>query len=1141
MGFNQKLLTVFLLSILCSTVWGQVLISELCPANGDLAYDPDYFNFSGWVELHNYGNSPVDISGYYLSDDALTTAKWQIPAGTILGANAYLIIWCDKKDTGYHTNFSLDSDGEDLVLSNASQVIEDLIKFPQQFTNVSYGRLSNGSIGYMTVPTLNEANNDLTGTVVLDNPIVSLKSGRYASSQTVTLSHITAGVVIRYTLDGSEPTQSSEIYTNEISIPKTLTLKAKAFSNNFLPSKTEVKTYFINEHEFSLPVISISTNPNYLFSDYTGMYVVGTNGITGHCMVTPANWNQDWDRHAVFEYFDQTGAKKFDQGVELRIGGDCTRQKAQKSFVLAADDKYGRNHINEKLFDNKDATRYGGFIYRNGGNDNNVIHFRDALIQHIAASTMDIDYMDYKPTIFYLNGEYWGIQNMREKINGDYIESNYGISKNDIDLIEKYKTAIEGTADAYKNYIDGLQLIDLTDPSSFSYIDEHIDVQEFINYLVTEIYFFNPDWPSNNITFWRQRSTNGKFRWILWDIDQGLGLNYPSDHPTLDYVTNEGPTTGANSAEATLHIRLLLQNPVFKDLFIKSFATAMSSTFSPANFNKQMEIFKNRIKDEMPYHKARWGGTMDDWEFEIERAKTFMAERQPFMTQYLASFFGLNESIMMDVFSSPPNAGSFHFNNTITTPVVSGPYLKGESFTIKAVPAPGYTFSHWNISKENIKPISIARRGDVWRYFDQGSLPASDWTSTTYDDTTWPEGNAEFGYGDGDETTIVSYGPDNTNKYITTYFRKKFSIDGADLPDMENLSGAVNFDDGVIVYLNGTEVYRNNMPAGTAGFSTRASVSQPIENTFEVFTVDKNLLQAGDNVLSVEVHQSNPGSSDLSFDLELSTTVNGEVIESTSSNIEISEVAETYITMEAFFEPVQPILGIVINEIGATSPGITDDFGQQEDWIELYNTNSTSVNLAGLYITDDFTQKTKYRIPEGANNETEIGANSYKIIWADNETDQGPLHAGFRLSADGEYVGIFQAVSDGITALDEVTFPPQIAETSFARIANITGPFVTTPVITPGSENMLEVLTGFEEDPNRFISVYPNPTTEEITIRSSELIHQVSLYNAYGMELKKVEMHSLTGSLSLSSFPTGIYILLLETESVSKTMKVIKN
>jgi len=1144
MNYMRRLIFLLIISISSNLISsGQVLINEICSANGDIVYDPDFYEFSGWIELYNSGNSAADISSYFISDDELEISKWQIPPGTIIAPNEYLIIWCDKKNTGYHTNFSLDSDGEVVVLSTSSQMQVDKVTFPKQYTNVSYGRLNNGStIGHLTLPSPNNANNDSSGTVQLDKPTLSLKSGRYSSAQTVTITHTTAGAVIRYTLDGSEPTPTSLIYTDAIQITKTMTLKAKAYAPNFIPSKSEVKTYFINEHTFSLPVVSISTNPNYLFDDQIGIYTEGTNGIIGNCNSTPANWNQDWHRFAEFEFFEPNGNKKFDYGVELRIAGNCSRRRDQKSFAISADDKYGSNHFKEKLFDNKDADRYASFIFRNSGNDYQL-HFRDAIMQLTAASQMDIDYMDYKPTIFYLNGEYWGIQNMREKLDGDFIESNYGINKDDVDMIEGISKVIEGSDEAYESYLESLNTMDLADPASFTFIDNHIDVQEYINYLTTEIYFCNTDWPNNNVKFWRQRSTNGKFRWILWDLDFGLGQNPRSysTHPTLEYVTDDASTGSGNSPASTLHIRLVMQNPEFKERFIKTLNTAMSSTFSPENFNKQIEIFKNRIKNEMPYHKQRWGGTMDNWELEIEKAKRFIAERQIYMNKHMSDFFGLGENIHLTVFSNIDGAGSFYLNNTITSPIVNGPYFKGTSYTVKAIPSTGYRFKHWKITKANVKPITIAKRGDTWKYYDLGSMPpGGDWTSITFDDTSWLQGEAELGYGDGDEKTIVSYGGNANDKFITTYFRKNFQIEGGDIPDIGQLMGGINFDDGVVVYLNGTEVYRANMPAGIITYSTQASQQPSVENVFQSITINKNLLQAGVNVLAVEVHQANATSSDVSFDFELYTTLIRDSVVYTSTDIEITETAELYTTMEAVFEAVTPITGIVINEIGASSPGITDNFNEQEDWIELYNAGTTSVDITGFYFTDDRLQKTKYQIPKSENNDNVILPNSYKLLWADDDIEQGSLHLSFKLSADGEEVAIYQLVGKDTITIDEMSFPAQPAQSSFARIPNVTGPFLSTETMTPGSENILKVITAVEDYPNPLISIYPNPASDEINITSSEHILHTALFNIYGIEMKKSEIQGLNSRLSISHLPDGIYVLLLKTSTTTMKAKVIK-
>ncbi|MBK5279983.1 MAG: chitobiase/beta-hexosaminidase C-terminal domain-containing protein, partial [Bacteroidia bacterium] len=325
------------LFLICSlpffSLQGQIFINEICPANADINYDPDFYNFSCWIELYNGGNSNVTLDGYYLSDNTNNKGKWRIPNGTIIQSKGYQLIWCDEMNTKMHTNFKLDSEGEELILSNPTLTQVDQIVFPKQYTNVSYGRKTDGasSWSFHVEPTPGKINSNNTATVQLETPSFSLSAGRYPSTQSITIKHSIPSVEILYTTDGSEPTINSTKYVSPISIPKTTTLKAISYLKSFIPSKTEVKTYFINEHEFTLPVISLSTGPSFLTNSTIGIYVEGSNGIKGNCKDIPVNWNQDWSRHAAFEFFKETGKKEFDQDVDIRIGGGCSRNNPKKS------------------------------------------------------------------------------------------------------------------------------------------------------------------------------------------------------------------------------------------------------------------------------------------------------------------------------------------------------------------------------------------------------------------------------------------------------------------------------------------------------------------------------------------------------------------------------------------------------------------------------------------------------------------------------------------------------------------------------------------------------------------------------------------------------------------------------------------
>jgi hypothetical protein len=1142
-------LVVFFGSV-SNLLFGQVVINEICPANADINYDPVFYNFSGWVELYNKGTSSVNITGYYLTNDESKKTKWLLPYGSIVPAKGYLTIWCDEENYNLHTNFKLDNDGETLLLYKAGLAEADRVTFPKQFTNISYGRLTDGdgNWGYQISPSPGIKNVGAKGAQRVDQPLFSVPAGRYSGALTVTLSHFDSKAVIRYTTNGSEPDITSTLYTNPIAVSKTSTVKAKAFVDGFLPSKTEVNSYFVGEHAFSLPVISLSLNNKYLQDNQIGIYVDGTNGISGNCTENLVNWNREWDRHSTFEYFEPSGKKILSQDIDIRIGGACSRNNPQKSLVMKARDKYGNNIIEHDFFKSKPITEFGGFILRNSGNDFWYTMFRDALMQTLPIGQMDLDYMAYQPTIVYINGKYWGIQNLREKIDGDYIKSNYGIDKDDVDILETWTNSIEGSSDNYNYYLNTLQQMDLSTDEAFTFIDENIDVQEFINYLTAEIYYCNTDWPGNNIKMWKQRSGNGKFRWILWDTDFGFGLysdrSYAT-HPTLDFVTATDGPEWPNPPYSTLHIRSLLANPTFRNRFIQTLTTSLSTTFKPERVVSMIDSFRDNIKAEMPYHLVRWGQglgnidyNLDNWNYQVQVLRDFALQRNEFMKGHIATFFGLSESVVINTESFPFGSGGVTLNGiTATEPITDGFYYKNLPFTMVATPAPGYEFSYFNVQKKEVTTFNLINKGDSWSYFDSGMEPSSTWAQSDFDDVTWKEGNAELGYGDNDEETIVSYGPDAANKFITTYFRKAFSV--ADTVGLEALSGSVQFDDGVVLYLNGEEIYRNNLPSGTISYNTLALAGIPSESAYFPFTIPKGKIKPGQNIISAEVHQNSPGSSDISFNFDLKAFRSGAETEYTITEPEFSEIANSNILVQAYFKPVVAKDGIIINEFSASNDSYEDPFGQKDDWIELYNNGNEAVDLSHFYMTDNLNNKTKHKILNAKNGETIVAPGEYKILWADEQVTQGPLHLNFKLSASGESIGIYQPVGSEIMKVDELSFTKQSPFTSFSRIPNLTGPFTLTAAITPEAENIFDTPTATDTEVNSEINVYPNPTTGLIDISGGIEADRIRIYNGSGQMIKQID-GLRNSSLSIETYPSGLYTLVFYSSGKIFTKRVIK-
>lgn len=1033
---------------------GQTVINEVLAANADINYDPQFFNFSNWVELHNTSNAPHDISGYFLSDSPSAPLKWEIPAGTIVAAHGYLIIWCDGTNTGLHANFKIEPTADEILLSQPDGTLADQIVYSQQYFNISWARITDGatSWNFSAIPTPAAANVVGLQTQLLHKVKFGLPSGRYSSGINLMLEHTEVpDAEIRYTTDGSEPTQASPQFLGAILLSQTTVVKTKAFHANYLPSETVSATYFINEHTFTLPVVSLSANPTYLFDDLIGVYVQGTNGIQKHCTTFPANWNQDWDRHGVFELHNTSGESIYNQHLTFRLAGNCSRREAQKSLALKARTEFGSGKINYPLFDSKSIKKYDEFFLRNAGNDSNIAHMRDALLQSLPIGMMDVDYMAYTPSALYINGQYWGIQDMREKIDGDFIENNYGIPKEDIDLLENNSTVIEGDTYAWFNYVDSLELLDPNNPDTYKFLEKHIDVQEYINYIVTQVYVANSDWP-NNVKFWRQRSTNGKFRWILWDLDFGFGL-IPShanfNHPTLDYAT-ELNSTGDNSPSFTRPIRLAMAVPQFKDKFIASLSAAMGATFSPTRVVSKINEFQQNLASEMPFHKQRWGGTVADWNGEVQELRDFAVARFNYLTGHIATHFGLTP-YSLEAKTFPANTGAIRINNVTTNAVALTPYFDGITLKLEGLPKSGFRVKQWAITERNVTTTLIAQTGSTWKFLAQPTGPAANWPLHDYDDTAWTSGPSQLGYGDGDEATVVPFGPSSGNKYITTYFRKAFNV--ADTSLVLSLTSSVLFDDGIVVYLNGHEVFRFNMPNGTPTHSTLASNDKSDENQFHSFTIPKNYLRNGLNILSAEVHQLTVSSSDISFDLLASMTEFSSPITEIKNQHTVIDTVETHIAALVTFEPVPQITTLAINEISATNTNTLDEFGQSEDWIELKNIGSTPIDLQGLLITDNPSKKGKFQL-SSPNGTWPLAAGNYQLLWADDDEKQGPQHLSYNLSADGEGVFIYQLVGFDTILIASHTFEKQIRGFSLARIPDGTGNFEFTFSKTPATQNL---------------------------------------------------------------------------------------
>lgn len=602
-----------------------------------------------------------------------------------------------------HTNFKISTEGEELLLADSSGNIVDQIDTGYIPTDISSGRYPDGADSWSLFQqsTPGEANNNPGYSGIVDNPNFSIPGGFYSGTQTLQITGPPSPVITYYTADGSEPTEKSARVTGYISIAQTRVIRARAFEQGKIPSQIVTHTYFIKE-DIDFPVISLTTDPVNLWSDSIGIYATGPNAQPADPHYG-ANYWQDWERPVHIEFFEPDGRMGFSMNGGIKIFGGWSRARPQKSFSIFARGRYGTSEIAYKIFENNPISSFQSFILRNSGNDwvgewGGYTMFRDALMTGLVGPT-GIEVQDYRPAVIFLNGEYWGILNIREKISEHYLASHFPVDPDDVDMLENENSVINGDAGHYNEMVEFLRTHSLADSENFAYINTQMDVENFFRYHIAQIYYHNTDWPGNNIKFWRPKTATGRWRWILYDTDFGLGLYGDTRYNinTLEFALEPNGPDYPNPPWSTLILRKLLENENGKYQFINLFCDYMNSVFDPTYIHNKADEMKAVLQPQMQRHLSRWGGTMQSWNSRIQVIKNFATYRPAYQRSHLISKFNLETPLKLTVEVTPPECGRIRVNTLQPENYPwQGQYFPNVPFLVTASPAKGYRFAGWD-------------------------------------------------------------------------------------------------------------------------------------------------------------------------------------------------------------------------------------------------------------------------------------------------------------------------------------------------------------------------------------------------------------------------------------------------------------
>ncbi len=704
-----------------TAVLENVLINELMPANG-LVKD-EFGEVEDWVEIYNGSAEMINLNGLYLTDDASNLKKWKISAPKLIPSGGFGLIWLDgdEHQGGLHAPFQLDDEGEFLALSqelNGQLHVLDAFEFPATPFNISYGRLEDGLDEWVFFGEISpEASNNGKGRFLDSKVIFSKPGGFYQGPQSLELSVSDPGATIFYTLDGSTPNPDDEEYTGPVTVSQTAIVRAAAFKPGFARSQVSTENYFISPTPSTLPVVCVQTEPENLWDNQTGIYVSGTNGIPGYCSDEPRNWNQDWERPANITFFEANGTKGFQVNAGIKIGGGCSRGYKMKSMnIYMRSNTYGDESIDYQVFPGLDIHQFKRLKLRNSGNDFDQMMFRDGMNQTLLYNTVDLDLMAYRPVVVYLNGEYWGVYGLRELYNEDYVASHHGVDPKNLDIItnpQAWAEVNEGDFTAFQTIKNFIQNNNLSLPGNYEFLKSRMDMSQYINYNIAQIYLANYDWPANNVRVWRDRN-GGKFRWMLYDTD--LSTNYGSWTPatssfnSIHHATTTGGNPWPNSPESTLFLRKLLQNEEFKSEFVQRTATYRKLIFAAQRVHPMVDSLRQMLEPEMPRHISRWnanhpqwgwgvpsGGNISSWNFFVNYYKTFFENRSQQILGHYTATLSLSGTYMLSFVYPQNTPGDLYLHsNDIKIPFnYAGDYFKNVPLKVTAVAKPGYRFVKW--------------------------------------------------------------------------------------------------------------------------------------------------------------------------------------------------------------------------------------------------------------------------------------------------------------------------------------------------------------------------------------------------------------------------------------------------------------
>ena len=755
----------------------QLFINEVCTQNKSCLSD-GYGNYSDWIELYNSGTASIDLSGCGLSDKADEPLQWTFPAGTVIGGGEYLIVFASNQESigsELHANFALSKNGETIVLSSPDGDVLQEVTAPTLPEDYSYGRTPDGSGVFEIMNATPAKANKITASA----PVFSAGSGFYGTDFSLSLS-VSDDSEIYFTTDGTNPTTSDTArkYSSAISIKdrtnepniyseyaedensatsisrgtgyqkppfnvdKATVVRAAAKNSNGTFSNVVSQTYFISSGNLSqyknMTVVSLVTDPENLFDPEKGIYVTGNQYIawrsSGNFNPSKSVWDTDnisnffskgreWEREATITFI-KNGNTVVEQNMGIRIKGASTRNTPQKSFNLYARSEYGASKINYPIIENNYdiegnlIDKYDSVCLRSVSDD---ARLRDGFAQKLVYERDKITNQDMESCVVFLNGEYWGLYEMTEKFSDYFIESNYGIQKENVGMIKNgvLEEGDDSLLEEYNDFMYGYSVRNMTYEENYKDVCNYIDIDSFIEHYAAGLYLGTYDWPNYNYGVWKNTGdpiegnpySDGKWRFISFDYDYTMGSTYADFGGVEGYAYDSfmHMDNSRKNAPTNLFIKLLKNNE-FRNKFINVYCDYANEVLTPEKGDAMADYYLQNYTDRLSNSMVRWwgfyGGSKESnlsynrqqyTEKKIPFIKQFFKERASYTLEDMKNYLGISGN-MQTITLKTNGSGKIMINSIVpdtSNGSWNGKYYSDIPVTLTAIPEDNASFTGW--------------------------------------------------------------------------------------------------------------------------------------------------------------------------------------------------------------------------------------------------------------------------------------------------------------------------------------------------------------------------------------------------------------------------------------------------------------